>query len=251
MTEAATVPEVIDRLEAVLAACPPRDGVAAFTRLYLAVTQGVQAELDKVAFADPAFLAELDVVFAGLFLEALAAFERDQHAAPRAWAPLFQGRARTGVAPLQFALAGMNAHINRDLPVALVRAWERHGLVPGTARAQHADFQRVNGLLAAVEAQVKATYLTGWLAVADRLLHRLHRIDDVVAMWNITQARNAAWINGEALWGLRGDARLAAAFLDTLDGTVGFAGRGLLVPADTLVARATRFLRGRFSRQIR
>ena len=70
-------------------------------------------------------------------------------------------------------------------------------------------------------------------------------------MWNITQARNAAWINGEALWGLRGDARLAAAFLDTLDGTVGFAGRGLLVPADTLVARVTRFLRGRLSRQIR
>ena len=47
---------------------------------------------------------------------------------PSAWVPLFAQRSRRGVAPLQFALAGMNAHINRDLPVALVTTCRELGL---------------------------------------------------------------------------------------------------------------------------
>lgn len=35
---------------------------------------------------------------------------------------LFRARARRDVAPIQFALAGMNAHSSRDLPVARVRS---------------------------------------------------------------------------------------------------------------------------------
>jgi len=39
-----------------------------------------------------------------------------------------------------------------------------------------------------------------------------------------------AWTNGEALWNLRGMPSLAADYVDALDGMVGFAGRGLLLP---------------------
>ena len=46
----------------------------------------------------------------------------------QAWAPLVERRATRGVLPIQFALAGMNAHINHDL--ALAR--RRH--VPGARR---------------------------------------------------------------------------------------------------------------------
>ena len=74
---------------------------------------------------------------------------------------------------------------------------------------------------------MKREFLTGDLAVADEALGRL---DDVVAMWNVERAREAAWTNAETLWALRATPELGDAFLRTLDGIVGFAGRGLLRP---------------------
>ncbi len=79
--------------------------------------------------------------------------------------------------------------------------------------------------------------MSGWIAGLDRLLHRVHRIDDVLAMWDVARARDAAWTNGEALWALRADEALSAAFLRTLDRTVGFAGRGLLLPTESGLRR--------------
>jgi hypothetical protein len=199
------------------------DGVACFARLYLAVTEGVEARLGSVALADSLFLARLDVAFAALFFAALEAHGHDPQTAPRAWAPLFEARSRRGIAPLQFALAGMNAHINRDLPVALAATWDEPGY-------DHADYLRVNPILAEVEARAKASLVTGWLGRLDRLFHRFSRLDDVAAMWNVERARDAAWTNGLALRALRDDPGLAGAFLATLDRTVGLAGRGLLRP---------------------
>ena len=138
----------------------------------------------------------------------------------------------------------MNAHINRDLPVALVETWAELDLGPRRPSPQHDDFVRVNAQLAAIEERVKRSYLTGFFGFLDRLLGRL---DDVVAMWNVSRARDAAWTNGTALWNLRADEALAAEFLAGLDRTVGFAGRGLLTPAGALPLprslRARRFLR--------
>ena len=66
------------------------------------------------------------------------------------------------------------------------------------------------------------------------------RIDDVVAMWDVSRARDAAWTNGLALWALRDEPTLASEFLLTLDRMVGFASRGLLVPADSFVQKLGR-----------
>jgi Family of unknown function (DUF5995) len=208
---------VIARLRVVAAG---HDGVACFARLYLAVTEGVNTRLRGVEFAHPEFVAHLDVAFAQLFFDALAVAP-----APRAWAPLLEARGRRGIAPLQFALAGMNAHINRDLPVAVVATCAELGVEPGP---EYRDFARVNPILAQVEAHVKSSFLHGWIGVLDRILHRFHRLDDVVAMWDVARAREAAWSNAQVLWALRGEADLAADFLETLDRTVGLASRGLL-----------------------
>jgi hypothetical protein len=228
-----TVDEVIARMEAIVAPLHAGDGVSCFTQLYLDVTRGVQAELAGASFADPTFLAHLDVVFAGLYFDAL-----DAKKPPRAWAPLFEARSRRGIAPLQFAIAGMNAHINRDLPLALVASWHELGVKP-TGRK---DYERVNDLLEQVEAKVKDRYLSGPLRWLDRALHRFDRLDDVVAMWNVRRARDAAWTNADALWALRHDPALSARFVETLDRTVGFAGRGLLQPADTWLQKLGRRL---------
>jgi hypothetical protein len=236
------IPDVVQRLKAIEESAPPSDGVACFARLYRAVTEGVGADLASRDFADPRFLETLDVQFAELFFSALEAYRREPASTPSAWLPLFAQRSRRGIAPLQFALAGMNAHINRDLPVALVATCRELGLELREGSRQHADFERVDALLAQVEGQVKTAYLTGWLAWVDRLVHRFHRIDDVVAMWDVDRARDAAWTNAQALWAFGEEPALAGEYLLALDRMVGFASRGLLIPADSWLLRLSRIL---------
>jgi hypothetical protein len=70
----------------------------------------------------------------------------------------------------------------------------------------------------------------------------VHRLDDVVAMWDIARARDAAWTNAEALWALRSAPAVYQRYLAALDRSVGLAGRGLLTPADTWIGRLKRLL---------
>ena len=141
--------------------------------------------------------------------------------------PVGAARGRRGVLPLQFALAGMNAHINRDLPVALVRTCEGRQIELRRKSPQQRDFRKINSLLAVVEEQVKAELVTEALRDLDVALGDL---DDVLAMWKVERAREAAWIYAETLWTLRDSPQRSTQFLRTLDRTVGFAGRGLLRP---------------------
>jgi hypothetical protein len=236
------IADVVRRLRTIEESAPRSDGVVCFARLYREVTEGVGADLTRQGFADARFLEQLDVHFAELFFSALEAYGRDPARAPSAWVPLFAQRSQRGIAPLQFALAGMNAHINRDLPVALVTTCRALGLDLREGSREHADFERVDALLARVERHVKSAYLTGWLAWLDRLVHRLRRIDDVVAMWDVGRARDAAWTNAQALWALDDEQPLADDYLLVLDRMVGFASRGLLVPADSWLLKLGRAL---------
>ena len=67
-------------------------------------------------------------------------------------------------APIQFALVGMNAHINHDLPFAVVQTCSELGLAPEDGSPQHADYQRVNAILGDVETQVAGWFETGLIA---------------------------------------------------------------------------------------
>src|SRR6516225_10869074 len=114
-----SVDEAVARMEAIGAALPASDGLACFNRMYLEVTKAVSADLSQGFFADPAFMAKLDVTFANLYFAAAQAAGTPA-AVPAACRPLAELRGQADVEPIQFALAGMNAHINHDLPVALV-----------------------------------------------------------------------------------------------------------------------------------
>src|SRR5574339_395338 len=111
-----TVEEVVALMTAIDQVLPPTDGIACFNQLYLEVTKNVLANIGQATFSDPVFLARLDVIFANLYFAALRTFDAGAPSTPRAWKPLFEARATPTIAPLPFALAGMNAHINRDLP---------------------------------------------------------------------------------------------------------------------------------------
>lgn len=221
------ITEVISRMRKLVGALPPGDGVRAFTALYLAVTEAVQETAQPGAYEDVRFVRWLDVVFANLYFEALRNALLVSGPVPKAWAPLVEARGREGVLPLQHALAGMNAHVNRDLPVALVQTCEGRNIELRRRSPQRRDFKKIDGLLTQVEERVKAELVTDALRDFDVALGE---IDDVLAMWNLARARDAAWANAETLWALRAAPQLRADFLRALDRMVGFAGRGLLRP---------------------
>ena len=210
-----------------------RLGIPLLATLFISIYTSSFSQ-SQLPVAAPRFVADLDVAFANLYFAALRAFAGGSPDTPRAWLPLFEARASAAVAPIQFALSGMNAHINRDLPVAVVETFAALGLPLRADGTPHADYLRVNDVLATTEKQVKDVYL-------DPLARQLDRafagVDDVVAIWSVTAARDAAWTNAEALWHLRALPTVASAYLRTLDRTVGFASRGLLIPTGRLRVR--------------
>jgi Family of unknown function (DUF5995) len=219
--------EVAARLRGIVSALEPGDGLRAFSTLYLAVTEAVAETARPGEYEDVRFLRWLDVVFANLYFDALRAFAGGASPVPKAWAPLIDARQQRGILPLQFALAGMNAHINRDLPLALVATCEQRGIELKRRSAQRRDYRRINVLLARTEKRVKAELVTGIVGDVDVALGR---VDDVVAMWNVERAREAAWAQAETLWALRDLPQLRSQLLHSQDRLVGFAGRGLLRP---------------------
>jgi hypothetical protein len=222
-----SIADLLAQMQSVDLALPPADGLACFNRMYRSITQTVEAQIGVDFFAGPAWMTHLDVVFGNLYLSAASASEGQPGSVPRAWAALLEQRSNPRVTPLQFALAGMNAHINHDLPIAVVTACQDLGTTP-EAESHRADYDRVNTVLAAAEQSVRQSFEDSFLLSADRALPGLQ---DVVANWSVVQARETAWSNAMTLWALRQvSPDLAAEYLDGLDHLVGFAGRGLLVP---------------------
>jgi hypothetical protein len=222
-----SIDELPDRLTAIDQVLPIADGLACFNRMYRLVTESIKQHVSAGLFVDPDWMSQLDIVFGNLYLDAVRASVQQPDQMPRAWAALIDRRADIRVTPLQFALAGMNAHINRDLPVAVVTTCVTLNTSPD-AGAHHADFQRVNTVLAQVEPTIRQMFSVSILHAADRAVPG---VQDVVANFDMVKARETAWANATTLWALRQlSAATAADFLDGLDHLVGFAGRGLLVP---------------------
>jgi hypothetical protein len=213
---ASSIDDVVAQLEAIDARLPATDGVACFNRMYLTVTRLVRDRVSAGFFADPAQMQHLDVLFANLYLAAVAAADAGTPVA-RPWRPLVDRRADPGVEPLQFAIAGMNAHINHDLALASTQVCVEAGSGPD-AGSFHADFLRVNELLASVEHDVRASYLP-----APAVL-------DLVGIWSIERARDAAWATTEVLWHLRDLRPVRDQFVDALGGSVGLVTATLVTP---------------------
>jgi hypothetical protein len=212
-------------MEAIDAALPRKDGVAIFNRLYLQVTLAVDAASVGTAFENKSFVDRLDVVFARLYFEAEATIDSGA-SCPIAWRPLVETRSQPRE-PIQFALAGMSAHINHDLPIAVVTTCEEFGLAPDDGSAVHRDYQRVDGLLATVENDVAGWFDTGLIADIEDVTPKA--TDEALAMWSLAAARDVAWAHAKLLWGLRHAGVLRELYLDALARTTELASRGMLV----------------------
>ena len=208
------------------AALPADDGVAVFNRMYLTVTESIAAILAKpsgdAAFLNPTVMADLDVTFANLWLAAYEAGAAGQ-TVPTEWRPLFDLRDQ-GRLPVQYALAGMNTHIEHDLPVAVIATCTTHNLAPGDL---HHDYEAVNAVLAQVEAPIRRSFLDGLERDVD---NQVGPVVHLISTWDIDQARNIAWVTAETLWELRRVEFLRDRFLGGLADTVGMTTRALLSP---------------------
>ena len=180
------------------------DGVACFNYLYLRVTEKVLHS--RAGFESPAFMERLAVVFAEFYLQAYEAANAGKWIS-KAWEPLFERKDDKSVRPLQFALAGMNAHINNDLPWALLQTWDELGLEPRDGSAEYRDFKLIDAILGSAQGEVRATLESGLIRWLDRVLGRF---DDLVASFRVAKAREEAWDRG-ARWSRRFDAEAAAA----------------------------------------
>ncbi|MGX1031708.1 AcrR family transcriptional regulator [Streptomyces ambofaciens] len=220
-TAALSVDTVLSRMRVLDTALPARDGIAVFNRVYLAVTEAVDRHIEGGRFPDASAAIALDVRFAERYLAAVDAAEEDRRP-PACWRPLFQFRRHPGVRPLQFALAGINAHIGHDLALAVVDTCRTLGCEPVELED---EFDRVGDLLVSLEERIRDELMPGpdLLQIADPLTHLL-------GSWSLDRAREATWAAARALWALRRLPDVAGEFTERLDAAVGFAGRMLLTP---------------------
>lgn len=229
-----SVEDVLRTMGVIEDTCIDGDGLKWFNQLYLQVTQAVQSRIASGGFSDPPWLAGLDVQFARLYFGALASSLSGQPA-PECWQVLFNSRNQTPIARIQFALAGVNAHINHDLPQAIVSNCQATATVPHHGSSQYNDYTALNSTL------------DGLIETAKRELHvrllgdplpPVSHLEDTIAAWSVSAARESAWNNAELLWHLEDAPPLASKFMNTLDGLDTVASKTLMVPVPVRVAAA-------------
>jgi Family of unknown function (DUF5995) len=121
--------------------------------------------------------------------------------------------------------AGINAHINHDLPLAVVSTCTALATAPD-ADSHYADYQKVDQLLDAADQSVRQSFENAAELAADR---HMTAVANLIATWTINSARDLAWNNCLLLWATRDDPIARGLFLDTLATSTALASQMLLV----------------------
>ena len=224
-----SIADVVQILDTIEAACADGDGLKWFNGLYLQVTQAVEARGNAAEFVNPAWVAALDVRFARFYFAAIqsALSGGSQGKASGCWQAVFDQRNQTAIARIQFAMAGMNAHINHDLPQAVLDICQTTAVPPQHGTAPYDDFTALNTTLDSLIEAAKTALDVRLLGDA---LPAASRLEDTLAAWSLADAREAAWNNAELLWHLADAPLAASALLDSLDGLTAVASKTILVP---------------------
>jgi Family of unknown function (DUF5995) len=167
-----------------------------FHATYQRTTIAVASELRRGGFTDAVWVERWDVTFAGLSLDALETALAGRRPA-RPWDIAF--RAAGGLPPLRRVLLGMNAHINYDLPQALLavitdKQFDDAALL---ARRQ-SDHQAIDAVLAARVAAEddELARISGPGSLPDRLLRPLNQLG---TQRFLREAREKVWANAFVL----------------------------------------------------
>ncbi len=119
-----------------------------FHSTYLRTTHAVGKAIRDGYFSDGPWVERWDVVFAGMYLDAFEMFESSGRA-PGPWQIAFERAATASVPPLRHTLLGMNAHINFDLPQALLAVISEDEFDdPALLARRGGDHERIDAVLA-------------------------------------------------------------------------------------------------------
>jgi hypothetical protein len=194
----AVVGEMQSRLDALPA---QHDTLREFLGTYLRTTLAVGRAVDEGLFEDSDWVARWDVAFAELYLDAL-----DAHLAgsrpSRPWRLAFG--APSTLPALRHVLLGINAHVNYDLPQALLAVISDDDFTDPTLMARRRrDHERIDGVLAGrVAAEDDELATRSARSLLDRALQPLNRL---ASRRFLREARTKVWHNTEELQ----EARLA------------------------------------------
>jgi len=169
-----------------------------FHATYLRTTRAVAEEIDRGGFLDGVWLERWDLAFADLYLDALDADLRGEPVS-RPWRVAFDAaRDRPDLPPLRHVLLGMNAHINYDLPQALIAVITPAEFDdPGVRASRAADHKHVDDVLAArVGAEDVELTSVSRQSLLDRLLRPLNRLS---SRRFLKEAREKVWHNTAVL----------------------------------------------------
>jgi hypothetical protein len=156
----------------------------------------VAAEVKRGGFADPEWVERWDVAFAVLYLEALEASLAALRPS-RPWDIAF--RTPVGLPALRHVLLGMNAHINYDLPQALLAViTDEQFDDPALLARREADHKAIDRVLASRVAAEddELTRISGPLPLLDRLLRPFNQLG---TQRFLREARAKVWANTVAL----------------------------------------------------
>jgi hypothetical protein len=168
-----------------------------FHATYLRTTIAVAEEINRPGgFADPGWTERWDVAFADLYLEALEQLQAGEQPA-RPWAIAFG--ARPGLPVVNHLLLGMNAHINYDLPQAILAVITDEEFDDAELIARReADHRAIDGILASrVSAEGdKLTSIYGPGSLLNRLLKPFNQSG---TRHFLREARRKVWANAMSL----------------------------------------------------
>jgi len=118
-----------------------------FLSTYQRTTRAVGAAVERASFEDPDWVERWDVFFADLYLTALDAEIAGDGQVPRPWRLTFS--ASPALPPLRQVLLGINAHVNYDLPQALLAVISSEDFTdPVLMDRRRRDHERIDKVLA-------------------------------------------------------------------------------------------------------
>jgi Family of unknown function (DUF5995) len=177
---------------------PEQAHLREFLGTYQRTTLAVGKAVDGGEFEDAEWVERWDVAFAELYVAALDAHLSGSRPS-RPWRLAFE--ARPDLPALRHVLLGINAHVNYDLPQALLAVISDEDFAnPALMAVRRRDHERIDGVLASRVAAEDAELGMHGRTLTDRLLQPLNRLS---SRRFLREARMKVWHNTAELQAAR------------------------------------------------
>jgi Family of unknown function (DUF5995) len=187
-----TIREMTRRFDPLASSC---DHNAIFSLTYLRVTQEYRQTIDEPFFDDTPFVNYEDTLFAHYYFAAFDAWSAGEiEDVPPAWRVAFDAAAKHSVSAAGDLLLGINAHVQRDLPLVLYSI----GLVAPDGTSRKPDHDRVDIILNRVFEPVIAEIARRFDPTIDDT-NLPTSLDDAALFQIVVGWREKAWRNAEEL----------------------------------------------------